>query len=284
MVKFCVERDEEESEEGASSGAPKRKKLKIGEGNLRDGVENNNGISVILSDPEVLDCTICIEPLFPPVFQCENGHIACSSCCTKLSNKCPFCSWPIGYNRCLAIEKVIESIKVSCRHAPYGCDATFNYNQKTTHEETCSCAPCTCPIADCAFHGSPKQLSLHFSEKHLISIRLFRYNCPFSVCFDRSEPFLVFQGEDGLLFLLNNKKEHIGNSVTLSSIWTSSSNGEFMYDLVSTRGRSSLKFQSFTKCIKRQQEASSFTNFLLVPRHFDCTAKLKLEVCIRQSK
>ncbi|BBG99598.1 Protein with RING/U-box and TRAF-like domains [Prunus dulcis] len=58
-----------------------------------------------LADPEVLDCLICYEPLTIPVFQCENGHIACSSCCTKSKNKCPSCSWPIGYNRCRPLRR-----------------------------------------------------------------------------------------------------------------------------------------------------------------------------------
>ncbi|PQQ07984.1 putative E3 ubiquitin-protein ligase SINA-like 6 [Prunus yedoensis var. nudiflora] len=74
-----------------------------------------------LADPEVLDCLICYEPLTIPVFQCENGHIACSSCCTKSKNKCPSCSMPIGYNRCRAIEKILESIRISCQNIKHGC-------------------------------------------------------------------------------------------------------------------------------------------------------------------
>ncbi|PIA41196.1 hypothetical protein AQUCO_02300177v1 [Aquilegia coerulea] len=87
----------------------------------------------------------------PQPLSCENGHIACSPGCTKLGNKCPSCSWPIGYNRCLAIEKVIESIKVSCEYKPYGSGETFSYRQKNTHEEKCIYAPCVCPISDCSF-------------------------------------------------------------------------------------------------------------------------------------
>ncbi|KAI4331950.1 hypothetical protein L6164_016894 [Bauhinia variegata] len=62
-------------------------------------------VSVFLTEPEVLDCFICYEPLSIPVFQCENEHTACRSCCVKIGNKCPMCSMPIGYNRCRAIEK-----------------------------------------------------------------------------------------------------------------------------------------------------------------------------------
>jgi hypothetical protein len=52
--------------------------------------------------------------------QCENGHIACSSCCIKLSNKCPSCFWPIGYIRCRAIEKVLEVVKIPCQNSSMG--------------------------------------------------------------------------------------------------------------------------------------------------------------------
>ncbi|CAL9223892.1 unnamed protein product [Arabidopsis halleri] len=60
-------------------------------------------------DLYILDCPVCCEPLTIPVFQCDNGHLACSSCCPKLSNKCPACSLPIGNNRCVAMERVLES-------------------------------------------------------------------------------------------------------------------------------------------------------------------------------
>ncbi|KAF8399028.1 hypothetical protein HHK36_014894 [Tetracentron sinense] len=184
----------------------------------------------------------CCDP------KCENGHIACSSCCSKLTNKCPSCSWPIGYNRCLAIEKVMESIKVSCRNAKYGCKETVSYNQKHNHEETCIYAPCKCPLSDCSFHGSSEQLSRHFSSKHWASARRFRYNCPFPISFDNSKSFLVLQAEeDGLLFLLNNQTEIIGNAITVTCMMPSSSKGGFSYDLISRNGGSSLRLQSFTK-------------------------------------
>ncbi|KAH7845541.1 hypothetical protein Vadar_003322 [Vaccinium darrowii] len=71
-----------------------------------EGEEGPSGSgSLLLTDPDVLDCPICLEHLISPVFQCNNGHVACSSCCIKLGNKCPSCSMPIGYNRCRAIEK-----------------------------------------------------------------------------------------------------------------------------------------------------------------------------------
>ncbi|KAJ0239928.1 hypothetical protein HA466_0226410 [Hirschfeldia incana] len=61
-------------------------------------------------DLGLLDCPICVEPLSIPIFQCDNGHLACSSCCPKLKNKCPSCALPVGHSRCRAMETVLKSV------------------------------------------------------------------------------------------------------------------------------------------------------------------------------
>ncbi|PWA84883.1 Aminotransferase-like mobile domain-containing protein [Artemisia annua] len=73
-------------------------------------------LKVVLNDPATLDCFICLEPLWTPVFPCENAHLACSSCCSKLKSKCSCCGY--NYNRCRGLEKIIESIgKISCKYS-----------------------------------------------------------------------------------------------------------------------------------------------------------------------
>lgn len=47
------------------------------------------------------------------------------------------CLMPIGYNRCCAVEKLLESIKISCPNAKYGCKDMFSCNLKTSHEKEC---------------------------------------------------------------------------------------------------------------------------------------------------
>ncbi|PRQ22774.1 putative aminoacyltransferase, E1 ubiquitin-activating enzyme [Rosa chinensis] len=97
-----------------------------------------SNIMITLTDPGLLDCPICCEPLTIPVFQCDqNGHTGGSLCCTKISNKCPSCSCPIGSNRCRAIEKVVESSTCPCRNIKYGCNIPVTYNKKNEHEKTC---------------------------------------------------------------------------------------------------------------------------------------------------
>ncbi|VVA30122.1 PREDICTED: E3 ubiquitin-ligase SINA [Prunus dulcis] len=97
----------------------------VGGGDVRvheqqDG--SHSHVVITITDPELFDCPICYEPLTIPVYQCDqNGHIACSSCRTKINDKCPFCSGSIGFNHCRAIEKALESITISCQNIQYGC-------------------------------------------------------------------------------------------------------------------------------------------------------------------
>ncbi|XP_040364348.1 E3 ubiquitin-protein ligase SINA-like 10 [Rosa chinensis] len=112
--------------------------------NAADREGHGSNIVVILTEPALLDCPICFEPLTIPVFQCDqNGHISCSTCCTKINNKCPSCSCPIGSNRCRAVEKIVESIATPCQNIKYGCNTRVIYNKKIEHEKTCLYLPCS---------------------------------------------------------------------------------------------------------------------------------------------
>ena len=160
--------------------------------------------------------------------QCENGHIACSSCCTKISNKCPSCSWPIGYNRCRAIEKVLESIKMACQNVQYGCKETVTFSKKKDHEKSCTYSPCSCPLRTCDFVSSSKQLYQHFSRQHMDSSVRFDYNSNFTVTLKDSDDFLVLQERnDNVLFILDSDIETCGILVWVSCIWACSFKGFF---------------------------------------------------------
>lgn len=219
--------------------------------------------------------------------QCENGHIACSSCCIKLRNKCPSCFWPIGYNRCRSIEKVLESVKISCSNAKYGCKAAVCYNKKSDHEKTCIYAPCSCPLSTCIFVASSKQLYIHFSRKHPISATCFLYGSMFSVTLNVNDKLLVLKEQnDGVLFVLNNSVEILGNLVRLYCIGPCSSTGGFPYTLLAKIQGSSLQLQSFTK--NRQhfgdKPPSTGTGFLLIPSDFfGSSGQFKLDVCIQRN-
>ncbi|KAI8534529.1 hypothetical protein RHMOL_Rhmol10G0097300 [Rhododendron molle] len=305
------------------------------------GPSGDGSICVTLTDPDVLDCPICLEPLNSPVFQkvigggesismkrklqdwflrvngmhgswlagqlrlqsyfigvfqwssrakindvekkCENGHIACSSCCIKLGNKCPSCSWPIGYNRCRAIEKVIESVKISCINIKYGCNESVSYNKIHDHEKMCVYGPCSCPLSGCNFIGSSKDLFHHFSINHLNSAKHFQYNCLFPLELGVGQRYLILQEQsDRMTFVLNHGVELLGNVVNVICIAPSSTQRGYAYDLISRKEDSSVRLQSFTESIPRWDEHLPLKMFLLVPSDFrGFSGKLKLELCIR---
>ena len=182
------------------------------------------------------------------------------------------------------MEVIVEPDR-TCRNKEYGCSETVDYMRNNDHEENCIYVPCACPLPNCKFVGSSEQLSLHFSSKHWDSGRRFRYNIPLSVCLGMNEQFLVLQAEeDGILFILNKGVESIGNMVMITCIAPSSSKENFLYDLVSGKGISSLRLKSLTENFPGRVEGFPPMDFLLIPfRFLGPSGELNLEVCIWNS-
>ncbi|XP_019093672.1 PREDICTED: E3 ubiquitin-protein ligase SINA-like 1 [Camelina sativa] len=84
---------------------------------VEEECENGGGDAAVarsgtLVDVDLLRCPVCSDSLTIPIFRCDNGHIACSSCCTKMKNVCPDCGDSIGDFRCLIMEKILEAFIV----------------------------------------------------------------------------------------------------------------------------------------------------------------------------
>ncbi|CAM0878970.1 unnamed protein product [Alopecurus aequalis] len=123
----------------------------------------------VTMEVDTLDCPICFEPLSPPIFQCSVGHFICSSCRGKhLDNKCHICSTKTTFNRCFGMEHVVQSVKVPCFNAMYGCTKKVPYYQKEEHENVCRIWGCFCPVSDCTFLGTPEGLMDHLTSEHEI--------------------------------------------------------------------------------------------------------------------
>ncbi|KAK9112461.1 hypothetical protein Scep_019980 [Stephania cephalantha] len=247
----------------------------------------SNSMSLVLGDPELLDCNICLEPLTPPVFQCKNGHIACSSCCSKYNNTCSYCSSPIGDIRCLIIEKFIDSIKLHCRYSSHGCKELLCYNQKSNHEETCICSPCKCPISDCNFLAPFEPLSRHIQGKHSSARMEFTFGKTFSVCFRTDSPFVAMQSSTGHLFLLNNfRKPNSDSAITVAALGTIDPKPKNLYRLTLKVGDNKLEFSSSAKLVNERQETLPKGEYsLTVPCEIvESLRFLKLDVYIYRQK
>ncbi|OMO73410.1 Seven-in-absentia protein, sina [Corchorus olitorius] len=277
------EEEDDEEEEEEEEYEEEEEESEAEEAVMSSGVQRDPPpVCLTLTDPEVLDCPICCEPLTIPVFQCDNGHIACTTCCLKVRHKCPSCATPIGYNRCRAIEKVLESVKAFCQNRVYGCTEGFSYNMKQKHEKLCSFAPCSCPIADCNFQTSSKQLYKHFTDKHKCAATHFFYDKPVLINLRKEDKFKILQEErDGSLFILNNMAQTLGNVITLNRIGPSGERGYF-YELNAKALNESctLRWQSFTKSTpKLPADVPLSLGFFLVPSpFFPITGMIQMEL------
>ncbi|KAL8472679.1 hypothetical protein ACS0TY_029771 [Phlomoides rotata] len=254
-----------------------------GIGTTREPEGLSGAVSVILMDPDVLDCPICYDPMCSPIYQCENGHIACASCCTTMKNKCPNCCWPIGYNRCRAIEKVLESIRVACRNMPYGCKEILIYSKKLAHEKACSYIPCSCPYSGCDFVAVSKCLYSHFSQQH--SSKQFSYSSITPISLDSTQKHVFLQEKSqSTLFILTRSVETFGSFVNVVCIAPSSERRIFSYELMVAFGESSIKLKTFVDVMTKWTTHPPAKMRLLVPSDLFCAGGvLKLDLIIRRN-
>ena len=71
--------------------------------------ERNASDEEIRELEEELECPVCMDISRPPIYQCEEGHIICSTCKPLLTN-CPHCakSYSNPVIRCRFGEKLSE--------------------------------------------------------------------------------------------------------------------------------------------------------------------------------
>ncbi|KAK4393571.1 Methionyl-tRNA formyltransferase [Sesamum angolense] len=170
----------------------------------------------------------------------------------RMRNKCASCCWPIGYNRCRAIEKVLESVKITCRNMPHGCKETLSYSKKLAHEKTCNCAPCSCPHPGCNYVGICKSLYAHFALQHSHSSKQFRFNSAISISLDTNQNHVILQERShSILFILNRSIESRGSFVNVVCVAPASAEKAFLYDLTATVGESSIKLRAWADCVPK---------------------------------
>ncbi|WJX58573.1 RING-type E3 ubiquitin transferase [Trifolium repens] len=234
----------------------------------------------MISNPSLLDCCYCFQSLTIPVFQCDNGHIVCSTCCPKLRNKCNKCSLSISSKRCTAIENLLQSIKISCPNAKLGCVEKISYSRKRKHEEECIYDKCYCPISGCGFFASLEVLSNHFSRKHKDSQIKFSFGHSFIVPLRSTDETIVLQEEnDGKLFILNHSIMTLGNVVNICCIGPNTLESEYSYDILVKSEIGKLKLQSFVKNVRRFTLGTISSGSLVIPVG-SSSESLKLEICI----
>lgn len=122
--------------------------------------------------------------------QCPNGHTLCSSCKVRVHNHCPTCRQELGNIRCLALEKVAESLDLPCKYQSLGCSEIFPYYSKLKHEQLCRFRPYNCPYAgsECLVTGDIPMLVAHLKNDHKVDMH---DGCTFNHRYVKSNPHEV---------------------------------------------------------------------------------------------
>lgn len=119
--------------------------------------------------------------------QCQNGHTLCSTCKARVHNRCPTCRQELGDIRCLALEKVAESLELPCKYYSLGCPEIFPYYSKLKHESQCNFRPYSCPYAgsECSVVGDIPFLVSHLRDDHKVDMHS---GCTFNHRYVKSNP------------------------------------------------------------------------------------------------
>nr|GMC67068.1 E3 ubiquitin-protein ligase SINAT3-like [Ipomoea batatas] len=136
---------------------------------------------------ELLECPVCTNSMYPPIHQCQNGHTLCSTCKARVHNRCPTCRQELGDIRCLALEKVAESLELPCKYFSLGCTEIFPYYSKLKHEAVCNFRPYSCPYAgsECSVTGDIPYLVSHLRDDHKVDMHT---GCTFNHRYVKSNP------------------------------------------------------------------------------------------------
>ncbi|KAF2615721.1 hypothetical protein F2Q70_00008894 [Brassica cretica] len=254
----------------------------------RQRTEEDKTRSAML-DFSVLDCPICMEPLSIPIFQCDNGHLACS-CCPKLKNKCPSCALPVGHSSCRAMETLLKSVFLPCQNAKYGCTETVAFGKEPTHEKDCTFAEyCCCPVRYCNYAGSYIDLYRHYVSSFHLYWQIFNEFCIGISCgikMNISDKIFIQRATlERLLFAVQCFREPFGVYVTVSCIAPSIQEvGQFSYRLVYTVDGQTMTYKSSE--MKKIREVSLQTpqdNYMLIPHSLLRGEALEMRLWIRMS-
>lgn len=108
----------------------------------------------------------------------------------RAHNSCPTCRFELGDIRCLALERVAESLELPCKYQNVGCHDIFPYYGKLKHEQLCRFRPYNCPYAgsECCTTGDIPNLVAHLKDDHKVDMH---DGCTFNHRYVKSNPHEV---------------------------------------------------------------------------------------------
>ncbi|CAL9762635.1 unnamed protein product [Musa acuminata subsp. burmannicoides] len=270
------------------SGSKSKSKLKVehaptasseAAGSQKSRNSNDTGVDIGSIALRVLECIVCFGPLLPPIYQCQNGHVACHPCYEKLRYICHTCESLLSYARNLALENVMESVMISCPHASFGCEETVAYIKQQEHAEKCTYAPSSCLFPDCNYAASFKELIIHAAKKHHLPTRTFVDGSPFYEFLDFQSIFLIHHETNTCLLLRNSGEIASGRAFSVVSNRSCLRGTNWLYDLSLF---DVLEFRLCDAPVEQLDNQSSPETILFVPQKY-CTPLVdNLRICIRK--
>ncbi|CAG9824088.1 unnamed protein product [Phaedon cochleariae] len=86
-----------------------------------------------------LQCPICMEYMISNIYNCDNGHVLCNNCRTRVID-CPTCRTNFEQSRNFPLENLADEIVFACIFSRNGCQITGKLTLLSQHEKECSCA------------------------------------------------------------------------------------------------------------------------------------------------
>ena len=132
---------------------------------LDDGIIEEHYLS-LHEIQDALECIVCLDvPKSDPVYQCDNGHILCSSCHPNVSD-CPMCRVKLGRSRNLAVERVLAKFPRPCEFDIHGCQIKMTKEALDVHTNICSYKPVPCLSSVCKELIPMVEMPAHMNDIH----------------------------------------------------------------------------------------------------------------------
>lgn len=115
----------------------------------------------------LFECPVCLDSVLPPIVQCRNGHLVCSSCRANVDT-CPVCREQLDDIRNLALEKIAEKVKFPCKFKSSGCTLMLSAADKLMHQGVCLFRffRCPHPSGQCQWQGCADEVRGHLLSAH----------------------------------------------------------------------------------------------------------------------
>ncbi|CAN6304192.1 unnamed protein product [Urochloa humidicola] len=124
------------------------------------------------------------------------------------------------------MERVVESVEVSCCFANNGCTKKITYFNKKKHEKACRRGPCFCPEPGCGFTEPAVVLANHLATHHKWPSMKFKYFGSFDLSLQPGPR--VLYAPDGNIFLMNVvPAEPFGHGISLVCVQPEATDSKF---------------------------------------------------------